>query len=589
MAQKRNQGELEMEAEAHLTLARLLRKGRSPAKREALQRILKNDHPLRRKIAEIEALDAEVEQDETVERRQYIARRRVEPLSVPVAKLKGLIKQPRARLPLIPYLFGERQKILAFGRATHTASSPLLFSTIRVDRRFLHGFADGLKRTASELLDLVKQALLVGWRVAEKREYNLLVVLGRLCEEILAVNFSPLSHRDPGLIHKLSAIEALFLTLHHQPEDIEGIYYTLGRALTLEPSGSAAAADRVEDRARRILSSDFSAPSLYNFLLLLNMIWWRRLLTLPELYTSSLGDLINGADFACTPEVRSEIESYVAGLKESLIAIDRRRAELRKIRAFLPINEAGAPHLGPLEHFYQESSLAREESWSFSGDSDNLVLFVPRLLRLIDLTYAPLLSGRVVVESERRVAIFAAPLFGVELQKLRNFRERVERLAFDFHTLSYKRYLAIKRDGQAGIRVESAVVGYLEEIQAVLLGIGERLMRLLDLRRAPAPAGLEPHPIDAIPTAGAELLLPHEGEKIRSATALGGRSVGEALQDLTTICLLAASYLYRQDFASQPEEEASLAARFASSLDSLRRLADRASYEETVAQLLTDR
>ncbi len=584
MARARFVGELEKEAEAHLTLARLLRKERSPAKRAVLRRILRTNHPIQRKIAEIEALDAEAEREEAPERPQYVARRVVEPLKMPVSKLKLLIKAPRVQESLFRYLFREYAKILHFGYTTHTVSPTFLLPAVRPDRRFLQSFADGLKRAATELHELIRQALQAGWRTVEKREYNLLVILSRLCEEIVATNFSVLSYRDRRLIDRLSTIEVLFLILRYQPEDTELVIYTLGRVLSLEPSGGGALADRAEDLSRRILMSDFALPSLYNYLLILNMIKWRRWLTLPELLAPNIGDLINDVDFACADDVRTEIETYVGGLRETLTTLDRRRTELKKIRTYLPLDSGGGPHIARLQDFYQESQFAREEAWSFGGDKENVVLFVPRLLRLVDATFSPLLAGKVVLASGKRVAIFAAPLFGTELQKLRNVRERVEKLAFDLHTLTYKRYLSIKRDGKGGIRIEGAIISYLEDAQAVLLGIAGQMRELLAAPRSPAPAGVEPHPLASIGSGG--IVLPHEGEAIRSSSSLNGKSVVEALAELTTICYLTVSYLYEQDLASQSEEEVALSARFDSTLATLRRVADSTLYDETVTQLL---
>ncbi len=578
-------GELEKEAEAHLTLARLLRKERPPAKRAELRRILGTNHPIHRKIAEIEALDAAPEHEESSERPpQYVARRIVEPLKMPLSKLKFLVKPPRVQEPLFRYLFREYAKILHFGYSTHTVSPTFLFPVLRADRRLLHGFADSLKRAATELRELVRQALASGWRVAEKREYNLLVVLGRLCDEIVATNFAVLSTRDRKLIDRLSQIEVLFLILHYQPEDTELVIYTLGRILSLEPAGGGALADRAEDRARRILTSDFALPSLHNLLLILNMIKGRRLLTFAELLTPNLGDLINDTDFACVDEVRTEIDTYLGGLKETLTTLDRRRAELKKIRVYLPVDGTGVPQTSRLEDFYQGSQLAREEGWSFANDKENVVLFVPRLLRLIDATFGPLLAGRILMTSGKRGVVFSPPLFGTELQKLRNVRERVERLAFDLHTFTYKRYLSIRKDGKGGIRIEGAIISYVEDAQAILQGIAERMMELLAAPRSVAPAGVEPHPIEAIGSTA--VVIPYEGETIRSPAGLSGRTVAETLTELTTIFYLAVTYLYEQDLAAQPEEEAAIMARFDSTLATLRRIADSIFYDETVAQLL---
>jgi len=330
--------------------------------------------------------------------------------------------------------------------------------------------------------------------------------------------------------------------------------------------------------------SDFALPSLFNFLLILNMIKWRRSLTLSELLTPNLGDLVNDVDFACADEVRTEIDTYIGGLRETLTTLDRRRSELRKIRVYLPLDNEGGPLIARLQDFYQESQLAREEAWSFGGDKENVVLFVPRLLRLVDATFSPLLAGRVVLASGKRAAIFAASLFGTELQKLRNVRERVEKLAFDLHTLTYKRYLSIKRDGKGGIRIEGAIVSYLEDAQAILLGIAGQMMELLAAPRTAAPAGVEPHPLEAIGSAG--IVVPHEGDAIRFTGGLNGKTVVEVLAELTTICYLTVSYLYEPGLASQSEEEVAVSARFDSTLTTLRRIADSSIYDETVTQLL---
>ncbi len=579
--------ELQKEAEAHLELAKLLQKARPAAKQGELRRILQSDSPIGRKIAEIRRLDAarpeRAPADDGPAPRPSVASA-ASPFRFTVPKLRALLKPPQTRLGLFPYLFRELKNIVQFGYMTHTLAPIALLPVLRLDKRLVARLA-ALQRDAEELVELSRPVIASGWKLLSKREYNLVVALDRLCRELVATNFRALNFRDRDLIDKLHGPETWFFALVYRSDDPELVAQALDRALAEGPNGERAKAEQASILAKRILYRDFAMPSLYNILLTLNMIKYRRFLAFEQLVSSDLGEILNVAEFAVDEGLRREIDAFVEELKSAVLSLGGSSSEIGRIHSHIRTEPSGEPDYGLLGAFY-ESGIGKEEGWIFARDRESVVVFMPRLLRSFNLSFTAFLTGRVTLASGEKAQVFAPELFLGDLQRLAAVASKLDRLFFDLRVFSYSRYLQIKRDGRGAIAAEAEAIGDLQAALSTFLAIARRLARL------PAPSdGVQAgasasRPIDASALSDGRAALPHANEAIRSRHYLDGRAVGEAIGLVVSICYLAAGYLYDKELLAAISQERSVAKRLETQLETLKRIAGEEVFEAVAAQLV---
>lgn len=577
--------DLEREAEAHLVLGQLLRKKRPADRRNQLRRIMQSNLSIDEKVAEIRKLDAEGSNRTESEGPQGTSRSRgASPLRYSLAKLKTVIKLPHTRVGLLACLFGDYARIVDFGLKTHTIAPVFLFPLLRLDRRLQQTFAAELQSTARELQALLRVALDKGWQIVTKKEFNLMVVLDRLCEEILATNFGQLDFRDTHLSEKLRALEALFFVIHYRSEYRVTVVDALQRSLAAQPHEDAVGSQRAGLLASLILDSDRTLPSLYNFIVMTNMIMYRRLLTLRDLIATDLGQLVAEGDFACEWSVRVRIESYVEDLKRSILVLDEKRRQIDRVQEYVQTDASGAPDFSGLQRIY-ERGLGKELAWSFARDRENVVVFVPRILRLVDATFTSFLAGQVTLATGGKARIFGTSLFQTDLQRLRNVAERFEHTAFDFRILSYHRYLEIKRGAIGAITVEAEIIRQANEALSILLSIAGRLEQVRREPSTDAPSR-SAKPIEPSAFRGKTVSLPHASGVIRSRSLLNGVTVEDAIRDTIAVFYLIVAYLYDRDFLEALAQGEAIKQKLDSQLETLKRIGGPGEFDEVSVRLL---
>jgi len=92
--------------------------------------------------------------------------------------------------------------------------------------------ANSLNPQATELLKILEIALEDSWHYLRATEYNLLVVLKQLCNEIASINYNLFNYKDRNLLNKLKSLEILFFVLHYHPHYHELLFYSLNLVTT---------------------------------------------------------------------------------------------------------------------------------------------------------------------------------------------------------------------------------------------------------------------------------------------------------------------------------------------------------------------
>ncbi len=580
---------IEQEAEAHIALGRLLRRDRPPELQQAVQKVLDSDLSTGSKVAKIRKLDGAVDQtdassatgDEGAEADKNDVQL-WQPLRFTLGRLKTIIKLPHSQTSLLSYLFLEHRKIKEFGRKTHVFRPTVVLPRLQLDAAIPQFLSTSLQTWANRLLELLAPVLENGWELLSKRDYNMIVAMRKLCDEISGVNFKILNYRDRYFIDKIRNIEAMFFVFQYRHEHVDDLLENVSRVLFADGEHNDEA-EEIELLIKTILTQGFSIPSLYDLLLGLNMMKLRRAVTYTDLVASDLGDLFNSAHFACGPNVQEEIESSVETLRDSILKLEAEHRRLRRVREYLPVNESGEFDDNLLEGFY-EFEESRFEG-VYRRDKENVVEFVPQFLRKLDVAFGPLLVGKLHLAKAGQVSVFGPQAFMQPIDQIRRLGFKLEQSSFGYRIFSYSRYIGIRRDGKGAIPVEAEIVKFLQEAINNCRALANKVAGILERAAREAPLD-EDHPGEEPVVSEVMSTLPHADEEILSSGYLHGRTVRASLEILVSLCFMVARYLYDKDIVDLHGSVEAVKNKVDSQLRNFERLADEGAFREVVARVL---
>ena len=566
-----NRRQIEKEAEDHIALGLLLRKRRSPGRRQEVERILAGPQSVGRKIERIKQLDAEPETagPEAVEQGPE-PENRAEPAERAERQAARRIKSSPPPASFWAFVFHELPRLRAFGRRTHTLLVSWLPPAVRADPALKGFLVQTLQPWAAELNQRLKPVLELGWLHLTKRQYNWVAVLARLAERILAADFAHLQWRDRQLIDSLRALEAQFLLLHSR----EGILRELAASLrTVFEKKSRLESDYrpAADLVYRLLSPEASLPSLYNCLLAFNMVKSRRLLGLPDLLRGDLGEAVSASEFDCPPQISARIAEYVASSLENLQTLHAQLSELRRLAAYLSYDEQGQANTRVLAALYGPR---------LEVDRQNLMVLVPRLFTVFERSFQPLLAGTVTLEGPRKAALFEPAFFQTEFARLATVSDKLEKTVFGLANFPFSRFLAIRASSVGAIPKELEVLQLVEEGLAVLFNLGKALARVLAMDGVGAREGEAERPLDASLLQGQPFRLPHAGRRLQVHGFLHGLTVREGLGQVIRVCFTTGHLLQDPAVFLHFGKEPRLTAQLSSTLRQLEHLLDEKAYTE---------
>jgi hypothetical protein len=578
--------QIEKEAEEHISLGLLLRKRRSPGRRQEVERIMAGPQSVGQKIERIRRLDAEPEAAEAETAEPDAEARGAGPDAEqagpePVGRTQPARgaergRQSARRIKSSPpaasfwaFMFRELPRLRAFGRRTHTLLASWLPPTVRADPALKGFLTQTLQPWAAELTQRLKPVLELGWLHLTKRQYNWIAALARLAERILAADFAHLRWRDRNLIDSLRALEAQFLLLHSRedvlPQLTASLRTVFDKKARLEDYRPTA------DLVHRLLSAEVSLPSLYNCLLAFNMVKFRRLLGLADLLRGGPGEAVSASEFDCPPEIRARIAEYVASSLENLQTLHSQLAELRRLAGYLAYDEQGQADTRLLAALYGPR---------LEADRGNLMVLVPRLFTAFERTFQPLLAGSVAVEGLPKATLFEPAFFQTEFARLATVTEKLEKAVFGFANFPFNRFLSIRASSQGAIPKELEVLRLVEEGLAVLFNLGKVLARVLAMDGVGARDGEAVRPLDTSLLQGQPFVLPHAGRRLQGGGFLRGLTVREGLEQVVRICFTTGHLLQDPAVFLHFGKEPRLAAQLSATLRQLEHLLDEKTYTE---------
>jgi hypothetical protein len=564
MAKSAPSGRLSPEAEDIITLGQMLKQQRNEERRKAVDEIVASGLTVREKIQEIHKLDAGGSQGIEGEDE---GTRRIRPLRYRVPALRDILKKPYARTPYFAYLFGDYRSILSFGKYTRVFTPVRFLPDVKFSQAVPLLLARDLRRWAAELCDIVSLGLEDSWHYLRKIEYNLLVTMKQLCEKILSINFNLFDYKDPFLLNKLRSLEALFLVFHYRENYQELLKSSLQQIVNNDPRLGDKYQTAV-DLIHKILYNDGSTPSFYNIILGLNMLKYRRYLTLRDLLSTDLGELINTKDFACPPDVKEKIKAIVADGRRRLAELRNQQEKTKKLKTFLTLEESGEVSFDPLRIFYDQVNSVDDES-AFSADSEDILRFAPRFFDTFDRTFAPLLNGQTDLEKVGAATLFTHDFFQLEFLRIRRIAGRVWDFGED--VLPRTRFLDLQHSTKGIQSLEAEILKQVNEGLEVIFEMAKKVETILNTRRK--SGGRTTGPLDPMILHGKNFSISHGKRNILSTGVLNGKTVVEALTYFVGICFTIAVFYHLPPVYGPLEEEPRNSKELRSELEILSRLA----------------
>lgn len=454
------------------------------------------------------------------------------------ARAQRALKRPQQECGYFHFLLRERGRLREFGRRTHVLETTVLPPGLRPAPGLQGFFVRSLQAWCSRLSPALKGLLEHGWLHLTPYQYNLLALLRRLSDRILAFDFARLDYRSRHLVERLRRIEQPFLALACRGEHLASILAAIRRVADKTRLGAEESAELCA-LAERMLAPEATLPSLHNALLGLNSVRNRRLTLLADLVdleSPGLAGLINSRDFDGGAGLRRRIDEYRQESLDSLRKLHAELSEVRRLSGYVHQGPDGEADTAALAAFY---SLGGHD---LAPDLADTVLFVQRLCRQFDRVFFDLLGGRVTIVGRGALRIFSRNFFETELERLRGVGHKLEKGPFHFTNFPLQRYLRIQGGGLAAIGNEAEASALVQEGVAILVDLGKTAVRLLALRVPAAASGggeavQSPPALEPIVLQGMGFAWPAAGLRIGAPSALAGLSVVEALRHLVEVSL----------------------------------------------------
>jgi hypothetical protein len=437
-------------------------------------------------------------------------------------------------------------------------------------------FVKYLQAWAALLSQKLTSVIEVGWLYLSQRQYNLVVLLKWLCDRILAFDFVHLNYRERDLIDKMWRLESLFLALHYNGRYIDDLLAAIQTVYRKQAKTDEV--DDVSDLINRIMTPELTLPSLYNVLVGLNVVKYRKLLTIEDLMRKGLGEVVSSEEYSCDSHVRKRMEQYIEATVDSVKKLHEQLFEVRRINSYISYDVTGQVDISPLQAMYEYPG--PRGTYDFDTDQGNVLLFSIRFLRAFDRTFYPLLNGQVLLADSRKGQVFSRAFFQVEFLKLRNQLERLEKGSFHFSNFPLKRFRQIKEGAIAAVGNEVEVVQIIDDEIATLVDMGKTLSRILNLKGLGAAPEKRPEPLSALALQGKPFTLPYAGMRIQARSILDQRTVEEALADAVSICFAAGLHFHDRIISLFLGRERKSAAEIQAKMKTLENILDAGELEE---------
>lgn len=579
----------------YIELAELLKQNRTDADSAKVDRILASDMPIHNKILEILKID-----EKTSETNSYLSRgpskeiSEKEIIKTQYTNVKQsrnhrhYIKNSIKKKNFISFLFQDFFRIINFtkkiGRKDDVLRCTVFPPSITVNRRMTRLFQNSFQKYAEMLTPALDNILKIGWRHLGKKDYNLIVQFSNLCKSILSVDLRIFANRGDNIILKLKNIENSFMICNYNHIYTNKIIEIIPEIASKYPEWKSNP-KKLEDASKILLLKNASRPSLYNVLLAFNMAYYKRYLTLTDLFNKENLDIIPDYEYECSNDVCEKIDEYVAKQKEELLSFIAEKNDIEKFEKFIPIDENGNYDTKLLRYYYDKTVVINKKT--FIAEKDVIPLLISNIAKVFLRNFENLLYGTVLLENGTTTKIFHPEMFQFETSKLRLFTEKLNKYSYEFKNIDRNRFLSLQSSGKTGTEAEIEIIKIVEEILNIFQTVANRLVEV-DRFSVLNPESEITDDKDSDISINAQMItskkvtIPYKTVVIKAGDLTNGLSVLNAIHDCIKFCLIAAVYLNDSYISRLLKRKSTILREISSRQSNLKRTAKPDEYDELI-------
>ncbi len=456
-----------------------------------------------------------------------------------ITQNRKMLKPHIEKSTFFKFLFTERKKIRNFADKTGLITFKVFSPNVFLNPAVLKKFPDELQTIALELTVSLKKITDMGWHYLDKRDYNLLILLHKLCRELTLINFSSFNRKSQDLINRMIGAELLFLIINYECNDIKELIHAVDMVFHKDPSKKKLQKETAYN-IQRLLDQNQMRPSLYNFIIALNIIQTRTFLKLGSLQQSSL-QLIDNHDYNCKPEVREKITEYLQNLEKGIQPFLDNEKEVYRLHAFVPTDGKGVVDFSQLQQFYD--SVLHLRRLTFDNNKDNIIKLMINLAYAFLISFREILSESVKLENKVKAHIFAQPIFGQDISRIELNLGKLDKIQTVLPKFATSRCISIKKAMSGAIDSEAQAMHAIFEITSSMTATGKRLAHIL---RKALPLSSDKSCNRAIPFFSFDEItynIPYQNKRIVSEGFLENATVKEALFKITGICYQTGAFM----------------------------------------------
>lgn len=456
-------------------------------------------------------------------------------------KNREKIKRSLVPAPFFRYLFRELPRIRAFGVKSGILKPKFLGVRAAPEiRSYLLTF---LQPLTSDCLNFINQLIGNGWLYLTKKGYNLLVLFQRFCKSVVEFNFLKLNPKDRNYVDNLNNIERQFLALHYREEFI-GKIINGAETLIKNNRREIPNIESLPSLIKKITTVGGEEQTFGNILLCLNMLKYRKYITVKDLMKQDLGEVVDSAFFDCSELTQKEIDRYIEETITRLKLLHQERYEIARLQNYVHVDESDNLILDRLQFFYQNT--LHNNEYDFDEDRKQVNSYAVKFISLFKNVYEPILNGKLELSDLGSVQLLPKAVFKEKFIQLKMVQKKIEALLFKLPHFPRKRYLDLKNTGQGAImaEAEAETVGLIDESVEIFADIGRGIDKLLrkDITDS-APLKQDFDPLDSRMLEGESVRFPF-ANKIKDADhPFYDKPLREVLSDLVAVCYLFCSYM----------------------------------------------
>ena len=586
-----------------LELGKLLQKKRSEKQKQKIDEILQQDISLKEKVEGIKKLDNESDsgylsrpkshskktdngkegfeteinvktaEESIAEEEQNKAGRRE------VRRNRERIKAHITEPGFFTFLFVDAGKIRKFGRETGVFRLGLLPTSFKIDKVAAAKIGNQvLKPRAKELIHIVNPILEDGWKYLSKHEYNLLVLLSYLCNELERIDFEVLNYKNRYLINTFREVEKYFLILNKEDaggQEISWIFqkYAEKNQQDTVNLNKAVAAVQV------LLAGKGKGLSLFDLIRGLNMVRFKRFVELRELTEPGAGPYMMDREFECTGKIQEKIALYLKDIIRHLTPLVNELREIERVKLFVPKDQENKAVEDIVQQFYNK--VYQDSSSRFEEDNENIVILASRLGEAVSRGFGPFLSGQIMLSGVGKTRVFDSQFFHSELTKIDLLVGKLDKLSFSFPTFPEKRFIHLKNTGKGATGKEAEALQLIDELFSQVVQIGKKIKTLLRHRQEPTSnSEAASFPLEAFVLQKKNYIIPYISNRIEHQPVLEEKPLLDCLHYVVQLTFAAGILLNENSLDAMLKKEAKIREDLDAKMKTIERIAKPETYRK---------